>query len=258
MDVYRTIATEAARAAGSILSHGHNERLDVIYKGEYDLVTNVDYQSEEAIVARILKSFPDHQILAEEGHGRTTPSPFKWIIDPLDGTANYAHRFPFYCVSIALEVDGVVCLGVIYDPVRDELFVAERGKGATVNQHPITVSGITDLEKGVLVTGFSYDVRRDLRNVAHFKNMIIKAQAVRRTGSAALDLCYVAAGRADGLWEMKLHPWDTAAGALMVLEAGGIMTDFSGGPFSPYAQETLASNGLIHTGMIEILQMGST
>ncbi len=250
---YKTVAIEAAKTAGGILSRGHREGVRISYKGDYSLVTNIDCQSEEAIVAQIMAAFPDHQILAEEGHGQKNNSPYKWIIDPLDGTTNYAHQFPFFCVSIALEIEGKMKLGVIYDPIRDELFVAESGLGATVNQQPIQVSKVATLEKAIVVTGFSYDVRTDPRNLTHFKNMIMKAQAIRRTGSAALDLCYVAAGRIDGFWEMKLNPWDTAAGALIVSEAGGAITAFSGEVFSCYGQETLASNGIVHQGMIDVL-----
>ncbi|HEY5600372.1 MAG TPA: inositol monophosphatase family protein, partial [Candidatus Manganitrophaceae bacterium] len=202
----------------------------------------------------IHRRFPDHQIMAEEGHGSKAPSPYRWVIDPLDGTTNYAHGFPFFCVSIGLEVEGSVLLGVVYDPLRRELFVAEKGKGATLNDKPISVSQVDVLKKSLLVTGFAYDIRvHPKNNFNHFVNFSLSAQGVRRTGSAALDLCYVAAGRLDGFWELKLNPWDTAAGSLMMLEAGGKVTDLAGKPYSIYDPEILATNGKIHRQMIEIL-----
>lgn len=251
----REIALRAAKKAGRILKKGMKEALTVSYKGDLNLVTNIDQLSEEAVVALINRHFPDHQILAEEGHDRTEPSPFRWIIDPLDGTTNYAHRFPFFCVSIAVEMKGKVLLGVVFDPLRNELFFAERGKGAYLNEKPIRASSVTHLSKSLLVTGFAYDVRTDpINNFNHFINFSLKAQGVRRTGSAALDLCYVASGRLDGFWELKLRPWDTAAGSLILTEAGGKLSDFSGKPFSIYDSEMLASNGKIHREMIDVLQ----
>ncbi|MBI3805284.1 MAG: inositol monophosphatase [Nitrospirae bacterium] len=252
---FREVALRAAKKAGRIHIKGHQGELQVSYKGDLNLVTNVDTLSEEAIVALINRHFPDHQILAEEGHDRTEPSPYRWIIDPLDGTTNYAHHFPFFCVSIALEIRGKIHLGVVFDPSRNELFFAERGKGAFLNDRPIHVSSAAALGKSLLVTGFAYDVRTDpVNNFNHFINFSMKAQGVRRTGSAALDLCYVASGRLDGFWELKLHPWDTAAGSLILAEAGGKLSDFSGKPFSIYDEELLASNGKIHQEMIEVIQ----
>jgi myo-inositol-1(or 4)-monophosphatase len=251
----REVALRAAKKAGQILKKGLEGKVTISYKGDLNLVTNIDNLSEETVVALVNKHFPDHQILAEEGHDRTAPSPFRWIIDPLDGTTNYSHRFPFFCVSIAVEVRGRVHLGVVFDPLRNELFFAERGKGAFLNKKPIRVSSVTCLGKSLLVTGFAYDIRTDpINNFNHFINFSMRARGVRRTGSAALDLCYVASGRFDGFWELKLHAWDTAAGSLILTEAGGKLSDFSGKPYSIYDPELLASNGKIHREMIDVLQ----
>ena len=180
-----------------------------------------------------------------------------WVVDPLDGTTNYAHGFPMFCVSIALEIEGRVDVGVVYDPMRDELFTATRGGGAHLNGKPIKVSEETELGESLIATGFPYDLRTsDVNNLDHWNAMIYKVQAVRRAGSAALDLCYLATGRFDGFWELKLHPWDVAGGGLIVEEAGGKVTDLAEGPFSVYSQEILASNGNIHSQMSEILKKG--
>lgn len=254
---YKTIAIEAARAGGEILKENLTKEVRVDYKGTVNLVTNVDRQSEKTIVEMITRQFPDHEILAEEGYGSGKKFPFKWIIDPLDGTTNYAHRFPFFCVSIGLEVKGEMVLGVVYDPIRSELFVAEKGKGSFLNDEPIRVSVTDDLMHSLLVTGFSYDVRETAENnFNHFFDFSVRAQGVRRTGSAALDFCYVAMGRLDGFWELKLHPWDAAAGSLLVQEAGGRVTDFAGKTFSIYSKEVIASNGRIHKEMLKVLQAG--
>ncbi len=259
LEAYRKVAIAAARAAGKILLTGLKSTVEIGYKGDLNLVTNIDLQAEEVIVEAILSAFPDHLIFAEEGHKKEGVSPFKWIIDPLDGTTNYAHAFPIFCVSIGLEVEGEIGLGVVYDPVRPEMFIAERGTGATLNGSPIHVSSIGRLTEALLVTGFSYDLRRaEQNNLDHFANFSRRAQAVRRTGSAALDLCYVASGRFDGFWEIKLHPWDVAAGMLIVTESGGNVTDFSGAPFRvDQPEQIVASNGLIHQEMIEVLRLGS-
>ncbi|HZR47836.1 MAG TPA: inositol monophosphatase family protein [Candidatus Manganitrophaceae bacterium] len=251
---FRKIALQASEKAGRILRRGLQGKIEISYKGDLNLVTNIDTGSEKAIVALIGRHFPNHQIIAEEGHGQKEPSPFRWIIDPLDGTTNYAHAFPFFCVSIALEIRGKVALGVVYDPIRKECFFAEKGKGAFLNGKPISVSSVKKLSKSLLVTGFAYDIRTDpSNNFNHFINVSMNAQAVRRTGSAALDLCYVAAGRLDGFWELKLKPWDTAAGSLILREAGGKITDFSGKPYSIYDSEILATNQKIHQEMRQIL-----
>jgi len=259
LEPFKKIAVQAAKRGGKLLKEGLQEEITVSYKEALEIVTNIDTRSEKAIVALISRNFPDHQIMAEEGSGRKIRSSYKWIIDPLDGTTNFSHRFPFFCVSIALEVKGRVRLGVIYDPVRRELFSAEKGKGAFLNGLALQTSSVKSLKQSLLVTGFAYDIQSDPSNTfKHFIDFTLNAQAVRRTGSAALDLCYVAAGRFDGFWEMKLRPWDTAAGSLILSEAGGRVTDFSGGPYSIYGDEILATNSNIHKEMIKILNKKKT
>jgi len=188
---------------------------------------------------------------SEEKNGRTA---LRWIVDPLDGTTNYAHGFPFFCVSIALEKDGSVVLGVVYDPMRDDLFEASLGGGAHLNGKKLQVSSVSDLSRGLLATGFPYDIRESPdNNLDFFAAMIVKAQAIRRPGAAALDLAHLAAGRFDGFWELKLKPWDTAAGCLLVTEAGGVLSDMTGGKWSVFSPGLVASNGLIHQQMLEVL-----
>lgn len=249
-------AIEAAQIAGQVLAKRIRGGFRIEYKDALNLVTDADRQAEQAIIDLIRKTYPAHQILAEErGLQSTAVSPYRWIIDPLDGTTNFAHGFPAYCISIALQHDGHLILGVVLDPTRDELFVAEAGRGACLNGTPLRVSSVRPLNEALLVTGFAYDVRESAQNnLDHFSRFTFRAQGIRRTGSAALDLCYVAAGRFDGFWELKLHPWDTAAGVLLVQEAGGRVTDFSGRPFSIYGKEIVASNGLIHDEMLEVLR----
>jgi myo-inositol-1(or 4)-monophosphatase len=218
-------------------------------------VTTTDRRAEEQIVHILQKNFPDHSILAEEENTIDHPhSSYRWIIDPLDGTTNFAHSYPQVSVSIALEREGELILGLVYDPLREECFRATKGQGAFLNQDRIRVSNVDELDKALLATGFPYD-RRENANLylAFFKALMIRTQGIRRAGSAALDLCYLACGRLDGFWELKLHPWDTAAGSLIVREAGGILTDFSGKGFSIWGEETLGSNGLIHGEMLEVL-----
>lgn len=254
ISLYTEVAIRAADKAGVILRDGLQGEVEVFYKADFNLVTHIDRQSEALIVSEIHNTFPSHQIMAEEGHNRTGASPYRWIIDPLDGTTNYAHRFPFFCISIALEREGEVIMGLVYDPVREERFLAERGKGGFLNGKSIAVSSVDSLSKSLLVTGFSYDIRTTSdNNFNHFIHFSLKAQAVRRTGSAALDLCYVATGRFDGFWEMKLNPWDTAAGSLILTEAGGTVTDFSGKPYSIDDPHILATNGRLHPEMVKIL-----
>jgi len=253
----RQFAIQTARAAGALLKESVGRIGEIEFKGAVDIVTDVDRKSEKLITEAIKKAFPDHGILAEEGPEVVQASPFKWIIDPLDGTTNYSHGFPFFCVSIGFEVSGEVVLGVVYDPMMDELFAAEKGKGAALNGKKMAVSAIDGLGRSLLATGFPYDLRASKENnLDHFSAFSLKAQAIRRAGSAALDLCYIASGRFDGYWEMKLKPWDTSAGSLMVTESGGMITDFQGGPFSIYGTECLASNGLIHEQMKRVLSNG--
>ena len=254
-DRYLQVAIAAAKEAGRVqmLHLGHSHRVE--YKGDIDLVTVVDKLSEKAIVERITAAFPDHDLLAEETLFEKKGSPWKWIIDPLDGTTNYFRGYPCFCVSIGLEVDGEVELGVVYNPVLDELFHAERGGGAFLNGKPISVSRVNDLNRSFLCTGFPYDVREYADfYLRYFREFIIRSFGIRRPGSAAIDLSYLAAGRFDGFWELKLHPWDVAAGSLIITEAGGKVTDFKGGLFGIYSGEMLASNGLIHEEMLEVIR----
>jgi myo-inositol-1(or 4)-monophosphatase len=251
-------AIQTARDAGRILSERFGRVLQVSNKGDIDLVTEADLAAERFITERIKSHYPRHAILAEEadasGVVHEGRSEWKWIIDPLDGTTNYAHGYPCFCVSVALERDGVVELGVIYDPTRDETFAAERGEGATLNGRRIRVSEIDDLNQAMLCTGFPYNVREMGDFARHFYNFIMQAQAVRRDGSAALDLAYVACGRFDGFWEEGLRPWDVAAGVLLVEEAGGRVSYYDGSAFNIYTPPILASNGIIHEAMMRVLQ----
>ena len=256
-DRHLRAAEAAAREAGAMLRSGINEGREISFKGAVDLVTDFDCRAQDLIFERLAAVFPDHGFLSEEGLDRGEERPFRWVIDPLDGTTNYAHRFPVFTVSIALEYRGRVVLGVVYDPMREEVYQAVEGGGAWLNGRGIRVSAVDDLDRSLLATGFPYDLRESpVNNIAHFNNFLTRAQAVRRCGSAALDLCYVACGRFDGFWELKLKPWDQAAGALIVEEAGGRVTDFKGRAFSISGQECLASNGLIHEPMIRILALG--
>jgi len=249
MKNHRKVAIEAALESGLFIKRSVGKISSVSYKGRDNIVTNVDKASERMIIKKILSNFPDHSILGEEGKPLDSGSSYRWVIDPLDGTTNFAHAFPFFCVSIALEKDGESILGVVYDPMRQELFVAERGKGATLNGKRIKVSSVNKLGGAFLATGFSYGITRKDRNIAHFKKLLVKTLAIRRAGSAALDLCYVACGRFDGYWEMSLHPWDIAAGTLIVKEAKGTVTKFDGKPCSNYDRSILATNSLIHKEM---------
>ena len=247
-------AVAAAKSAGALQKARLWSDLAISFKGEIDLVTEVDRACEELIVTHLKGVFPDHSFLAEEGVYDSGSAPYKWIVDPLDGTTNYAHGFPWFCVSIALEHNDKVLLGVIYHCMMDELFTAVKGRGAFLNGNRIRVSTRTPLLRSLLATGFPYDRTRDNENnFENFVNFQLASRAVRRAGAAALDLAYVAAGRLDGYWECKLKPWDVAAGALLVAEAGGEVTNHAGFPFSVYDHRVLASNGAIHQEMLEIL-----
>jgi len=249
------LAIAAAKAAGQIQKRHYGRSHQVEYKGDINPVTEVDRLCEQAIVKIILDVFPNHDILTEESPFERKGSPWKWIIDPIDGTTNYFHGFPCFCVSIGLEVEREVRLGVVYNPLLDELFHAEKGEGAFLNGNRIQVSRIDQLDRSFLSTGFPYDVREQTDfYLRYFRKFLSKSFAVRRPGSAALDLSYLAAGRFDGFWELKLHPWDVVAGSLMVTEAGGKMTDFQGQSYNIYSEETLASNGLIHEEMLQTIQ----
>ncbi len=253
-------AIQTARDAGRVLAATFGRTsLEVMRKGEIDLVTEADLAAESLIIERIHSYYPRHSVLAEESSAgivtKNSASEYRWIVDPLDGTTNYAHGYPCFCVSIALEGRGEIIIGVIYDPMRDELFAAERGAGATLNARPIRVSETDDLSRGLLCTGFPYDVRERGDFARHFTNFIHVAQGVRRDGSAALDLAYVAAGRFDGFWEEGLRPWDVAAGVILIQEAGGRVTHYDGKPFDIFTPPVVASNGLIHDQMMHVLAM---
>lgn len=243
-----------SRGAGELLRQGISQRMRVSMKGRIDPVTEFDVKAEKYIVAQIAKSYPLHGILTEEGSTRESRDSFRWIIDPLDGTVNFAHGFPIYCVSVALEFDGEVILGAVYDPERKEMFSAVKGSGALLNKKTIWVSATTRLERALLATGFAYDIGSSRNNnLGYFARMAKRAQGVRRPGSAAIDLCWLAAGRVDAFWELKLHPWDTAAAALIVEEAGGRLSRMDGRPYSIFHADLLASNGHLHNAMIRAL-----
>ena len=248
-------AQNLARQAGRLLAEKLIKNNQIYYKGTIDLVTEADKMSEELILAEITRRYPEHGILSEESAAKNERATVRWIIDPLDGTTNYAHGFPFFCVSIALEEDGVVVMGVIYDPIRDELFTAGKQSGTYCNGRKLLVSSVNDLSRSLLATGFPYDIRvsKD-NNLNFFSAMAVKAQAIRRAGAAALDLAYLAAGRLDGFWELKLKPWDTAAGCLLVTEAGGVISDMTNGKWNLYSPGLVASNGLIHDQMMDVIQ----
>jgi myo-inositol-1(or 4)-monophosphatase len=255
---FLSVAIEAAKEAGKYLKMNLGKVKNIERKKEeINLVTEIDKGSERKIIEHIKSKFPHHSILAEESGEAKFESDYKWIIDPLDGTTNYTHSFPVFCVSIALEYKGEVILGVVYDPNFDELFWAEKGKGAFLNGKRINVSKTDKLIKSMLATGFPYNVRENPDNcIEHFVNFLMEAQAIRRLGSAALDLVYVACGRLDGFWEVDLNPWDVAAGKIIIEEAGGIITDFYGNKFNIYTKGVVASNGLIHQQMLEVIKKG--
>jgi myo-inositol-1(or 4)-monophosphatase len=262
MPAYEDIIDSAVgfcRSAGDILLSGFRSKDTVVsYKSRTDLVTNIDKESEEYIVAAIRSRFHGHSIVAEEGSGRETDSEFIWYVDPLDATNNFAHGIPFFCVSIGVYSrveEGIIC-GAVFDPCHNEMFHAVKGKGAYCNGERIAVSRISELGIALLATGFPYakdDMEKN--NLKEFCRFLPGIQCIRRMGSAALDLCYVASGRVDGFWEPMLKPWDTAAGSLIVQEAGGIATKYDGSEYDPLYPQMLASNGLLHSKMIDILTL---
>lgn len=256
---YDTILRTGLRAAyeaGGILSSHFGNLKNISKKGVIDLVTEADIASEKMITGIIRKAFPDHEILAEEGGRLRGETNACWIIDPLDGTVNFSHNLPIYCISIAFSVDNEVKIGIVFNPSDGELFTAIEGKGALLNNKPIAVSATQKINDSLLATGFPYDVRDRLSAVTkRLKSCLDAAQGVRRLGSAALDLCYVACGRFDGFWEENLRPWDMAAGALIVQQAGGRVTDYADTPFGIYQKQTLASNGHIHSQVLELMQI---
>jgi myo-inositol-1(or 4)-monophosphatase len=251
---YLDSAVQAARAAGQIQRERLWGEYSINFKGEKNLVTEIDRLSEDVILRHLRAACPDCDVLAEESGALDSGSSMRWIVDPLDGTTNYAHGFPWFAVSIALEVSGEIRLGVVYHPMMDELFTCIRGSGAWLNGRKISVSGRQPLKNCLLATGFPYDrAQSNENNFDNFVHFQLAARAVRRAGAAALDLAYVAAGRLDGFWECKLHPWDVAAGKLLVEEAGGTVTNHANEPYSIADHRILASNGHIHQEMVQIL-----
>jgi myo-inositol-1(or 4)-monophosphatase len=251
------VAVAAAQASGQLLRDRMDSIREVRHKSAVDIVTDVDILSEQLVCSTILTAFPNHTVVGEEGGAHLGSEPrYRWYVDPLDGTTNYAHGFPFFCVSIGLEVDGQLAVGVVYSPCMDELFVAEAGRGATLNGKPIQVSAVRDLSQSLLATGFPYDRAEFARALRSFELLSMNCQAVRRAGSAALDLCYVACGRLDGYWEHRVMSWDMAAGALMVIEAGGQISAVDGSPFSVEAGQILSSNGIVHSAISDVLSAG--
>ncbi|MFZ5449265.1 MAG: inositol monophosphatase family protein [Thermodesulfobacteriota bacterium] len=274
LDKIAQIGRQAALAAGAVMRLNYQKPHEITMKGAIDPVTETDYQCQEIIIGMIRQAFPDHGFLAEESVGQPPPSAAqesphpglaweadpapscRWIIDPLDGTVNFAHGFPGFCVSIAFEADGVTEYGVIYDPLRDELFEATRVKGAFLNARPIRVSETARMERALIATGFPYDIRERIpETTSRMGRMLAASQGVRRVGSAALDLGYVACGRLEGFYEENLKPWDTAAGVIIVTEAGGKISTFDGKEYDIYSPNILASNGMLHNELLECLAL---
>ncbi len=247
-----------ARQAGEILRAGYGKHIQISHKGTIDLVTEIDRRSEQYLLGEINRRYPNHHIMSEESGEIPGEECCLWYIDPLDGTVNYAHQVPVFTVSIAYQQDGVLQLGVVYDPLRDELFSAELGKGATLNGEAISVSKTTLLDRSLLSTGFAYDIRTHPEtNLDHFARFSLRCQGIRRLGSAALDLCYVACGRFEGFWELRLNAWDIAAGALIAEQAGALVTDIHGNPdYMAQPQSILAANPTLHDAMLHVLHDG--
>jgi myo-inositol-1(or 4)-monophosphatase len=247
---FLTPMQDLAREAGALLMSFFG-KVAIEYKGDVDLVTEADRGSEKLIVDRIRKQWPDHDLIGEEGSRRETGSDFRWYVDPLDGTTNFAHGFPAFCVSMALEHRGERIAGVVYDPSRNEVFAAEKGGGSRLNGTPIHVSRTAKLAESLVATGFPSHKRHQNPNIHFYHQITLRSHGVRRAGSAALDLCNVACGRFDAFWEFNLNSWDTAAGVLLVQEAGGKVTNFSDAPFSIDSREVLATNTLLHGEMLK-------
>jgi myo-inositol-1(or 4)-monophosphatase len=252
MSQFLEVAIETAREAGAILRHEFDRPKQISYKGEVDIVTESDRRSEALIIARLRKHFPDHAIIAEEGGGGGVGAKYCWHVDPLDGTTNFAHGYPCFAVSIGLAEDGQPVAGAVFNPVSEELFTAARGEGAYLNGKPIRVSAIEKLATSLVATGFPTHHRKRSANINYYWEYTLRSHGVRRDGSAALDLCSVACGRFDAFWEFGLKSWDTAAGVLLVQEAGGKVSDLSGGPYRLGGPQMLASNGRIHGEMQEV------
>jgi myo-inositol-1(or 4)-monophosphatase len=248
---YLETAAEIAREAGALLSNYFERHVAFELKGEHDLVTEADRASERLIVERLRSHFPSHGIVAEEGGGHTSSSEFRWFVDPLDGTTNFAHTFPIYNVTLGLERNGEMIAGVVFDPTRNEMFSAERGGGAYLNNRRIRVSEAKRVQDALLCTGFPSAKRHENVNIHFYYQMAMISHGVRRPGAAAIDLAYVSCGRLDGFWEFKLNPWDMAAGLLLVEEAGGRTSDMHGAPASVHGPHLLVDNGRIHDEMVQ-------
>jgi myo-inositol-1(or 4)-monophosphatase len=260
MTKHLQVAIEVAHEAGLIQKKYHGKLIKIGYKGtgKNDVVTEVDKKCEAYIVKQLNKAFPDYAVLAEEGTNVDSKVPYKWIIDPLDATVNYSHGHPVFAVSIGLEYKGKVIAGACYSAMLDEMYYAEKGKGAFLNGKKIQVSQTKSLETALLCTGFAYDVKTNPdNNLNNFAKFIMNSQALRRDGSAVIDLCYVACGRYEGFWELNLKPWDVAAATLIIQEAGGKVTRFDGSKYSIYGNQVLASNGKVHKEMMHVLQEAS-
>lgn len=254
LDDYARHAAQIARDAGQILRDRFGQPHDVRFKSTIDLVTEADQAAEDLIADRLRALCPEHDLLCEEGSvGLSVGASYRWVVDPLDGTTNFAHGLPTFAVSIALEDAGVPVVGVVYDPMRDELFLARQGAGATLNGSPIRVSAVDRLIASILVTGFSYDFERRAQQAEVWRDFLTRVQAIRQTGSAALNLCYIAAGRLEGYWERGISPWDVSAGAVIVTEAGGMVTNMRGGTFHSDDREILASNSRLHLDLLDII-----
>lgn len=250
-------AIETARDAGQILLEKFGRKINISLKGDINLVTEADLASEKLIIERIRSYYPKHAILAEESGDAVLldgVNKWKWIIDPLDGTTNFAHGYPCFCVTLALEHDGEIVVGVTFDPTRNELFAAEKGKGAALNNKPIRVSETEKLSDALIVTGFPYNFKEKPDFARHLTDFLLHSRGVRRDGSAAIDMAYVACGRFDGFWEEGLNPWDVAAGLLLIEEAGGQVSYYTGEKYNIYSPPIAASNGLIHGEMLRVLQ----
>ena len=248
------VARRAARESGRIQIQGLSQKLQIDHKGRYDLVTDVDRKCEEVVTGILQEAFPEIGILAEEFTQKDTGSKERWLVDPLDGTTNYASGYPAFCTTVALQRDGEIVLGVVYEPLRDELFEAVRKEGARLNGAGIRVSETEDLSQALLATGFPYDrCEQPDTNLDRFCALTMRTRGVRRGGSASLDLCYTACGRLDGYWEIRLQPWDVCAGALIVSEAGGRVSDLAGGEYDWSGKETLASNRRLHDALVDSL-----
>jgi myo-inositol-1(or 4)-monophosphatase len=255
MNPFLQAAIEIAREAGAILRAGYDRPKEIAYKGEVDLITDSDRRSEELVVSRLRQRFPDHAIIAEEGSRKEAAgAKYCWHVDPLDGTTNFAHGYPCFCVSLGLLEDGEPIAGVVLNPVYDELFAAARGEGAYLNKQRIHVSSVPSLSQSLVATGFPTHHRKKSANINYYWEFTLRSHGVRRDGAAALDMCAVASGRFDGFWEFGLKSWDTAAGTILVREAGGMVTDIDGKPFRPGARVVIATNGKIHGEMREIIE----